>query len=157
MPLVSFVARQMDLRRWFADAAGAAGAEQEMLDQVFRHQASRFVTIELGDDNLPYVAHRRLLQPLGGDDSDAARVLREAFERLDRRPEVWDVLLDGVHTDESHRGSDEQAFRLTYPFSPALISTLLVVGQRDAARAHRAQGDPATSSSTVATASPSTT
>ncbi len=52
------------------------------------------------------------------------RVLREAFERLDRRPEVWDVLLDGVHTDESHRGSDEQAFRLTYPFSPALISTL---------------------------------
>jgi len=37
---------------------------------------------------------------------------------------VWDVLLDGVNTDERHRGSDEQSFRLTYPFSPALVSTL---------------------------------
>ena len=43
---------------------------------------------------------------------------------IDRRPAVWDVLLDGVNTDERHRGSDEQAFRLTYPFSPALVSTL---------------------------------
>ena len=34
------------------------------------------------------------------------------------------VLLDGVNTDERHRGADEEAFRLTYPFSPALVSTL---------------------------------
>lgn len=121
VPLVSLVARQMDLRRWFADASGASGAEQEMLDQAFRHQASRFLSIELGDDNLPYVAHQRLLQPR---DDAAARILTDAFDRLDRRPEVWDVLLDGVNADERHRGSDEQAFRLTYPFSPALISTL---------------------------------
>jgi len=121
VPLVSLVARQMDLRRWFADAGGASGAEQEMLDQAFRHQDSRFLTIELGDDNLPYVAHQRLLKPR---DDAARRTLAEAFERLDRRPEVWDVLLDGVNADERHRGSDEQSFRLTYPFSPALISTL---------------------------------
>ena len=55
IPLVSFVARQMDLRRWFADA-GASGAEQEALDRAFRHQEGRFATIVLGDDNLPYVA-----------------------------------------------------------------------------------------------------
>ena len=121
VPLVSLVARQMDLRRWFADAGGASGAEQEMLDQAFRHQASRFLSIELGDENLPYVAHQRLLQPR---DDAAAQILTDAFDRLDRRPEVWDVLLDGVNADERHRGSDEQAFRLTYPFSPALISTL---------------------------------
>ena len=120
IPLVSVVARQMDLRRWFADA-GASGAEQEMLDQAFRHQQGRFTTIELGDDNLAAVAHVRLLHPR--DDHARAR-LSEAFAGLDRRREVWDVLLDGVNTDERHRGSDEKAFRLTYPFSPALVSTL---------------------------------
>ncbi len=120
IPLISFVARQMDLRRWFADS-GASGAEQDALDRAFRHQAGRFATIELGDDNLPYVAHRRLLQPR---DEEAARVLRQGFEQLDRRSDVWDVLLDGINTDERHRGADEAAFRLTYPFSPALVSTL---------------------------------
>ena len=65
IPLVSFVARQMDLRRWFADS-GASGAEQEALDRAFRHQEGRFGTIVLGDDNLPYVANRRLLRRRAG-------------------------------------------------------------------------------------------
>lgn len=120
IPLISFVARQMDLRRWFADA-GASGAEQEALDRAFKHQEGRFSVIELGDANLPYVANRRLLRP---KDAEGGRVLSDAFDAIDRRPQVWDVLLDGVNTDETNRGSDEQAFRLTYPFSPALISTL---------------------------------
>jgi hypothetical protein len=120
IPLISFVARQLDLRRWFADS-GASGAEQDALDRAFRHQEGRFGVIPLGDDNLPYVANRRLLQP---KDDQARATLEAAFASIDRRPAVWDVLLDGVNTDERHRGSDEQAFRLTYPFSPALVSTL---------------------------------
>ncbi len=120
IPLISFVARQMDLRRWFADS-GASGAEQEALDRAFRHQEGRFATITLGDDNLPYVANRRLLRPR---DPGAESLLQQAFAGIDRRPAVWDVLLDGINTDERHRGADEQAFRLTYPFSPALVSTL---------------------------------
>ncbi|MDN5789362.1 MAG: DUF6079 family protein [Micrococcales bacterium] len=120
IPLVSFVARQMDLRRWFADS-GASGAEQEALDRAFKHQEGRFSTVVLGDDNLPFVANRRLLQP---KDDEAREVLEDAFRRIDRNPRVWDVLLDGINTDESHRGADEKAFRLTYPFSPALVSTL---------------------------------
>jgi hypothetical protein len=122
IPLISFVARQMDLRRWFADA-GASGAEQEALDRAFRHQEGRFGTLVLGDDNLPYVANRRLLRRRS-DNPQAEQVLEDAFGRLDRRPEIWDVLLDGVNTDDRHRGADEKAFRLTYPFSPALVSTL---------------------------------
>ena len=122
IPLVSFVARQMDLRRWFADA-GASGAEQEALDRAFRHQEGRFRTIELGDDNLPYVAHRRLLRKRA-DNPQAELVLRDAFTRINRSPAIWDVLLDGINTDDRHRGADEEAFRLTYPFSPALVSTL---------------------------------
>ena len=122
VPLVSFVARQMDLRRWFADA-GASGAEQEALDRAFRHQEGRFGTLVLGDDNLPYVANRRLLRRRA-DNPQADQVLADAFSRLDRRSDIWDVLLDGVNTDDRHRGADEAAFRLTYPFSPALVSTL---------------------------------
>ena len=122
IPLVSFVARQMDLRRWFADA-GASGAEQEALDRAFRHQEGRFGTLVLGDDNLPYVANRRLLRRRA-DNPQAEQVLADAFSRLDRRSDIWDVLLDGVNTDDRHRGADEAAFRLTYPFSPALVSTL---------------------------------
>jgi hypothetical protein len=122
IPLVSFVARQMDLRRWFADA-GASGAEQEALDRAFRHQEGRFSTIVLGDDNLPYVASRRLLRRRS-DNPQAELLLAEAFGRLDRRTDIWDVLLDGINADDRHRGADEAAFRLTYPFSPALISTL---------------------------------
>lgn len=120
IPLVSFVARQMDLRRWFADS-GASGAEQEALDRAFKHQEGRFSTITLGDDNLPFVAHQRLLRP---KDDRAAQVIADAFDRIDRAPRVWDVLLDGINTDEQHRGADEAAFRRTYPFSPALVSTL---------------------------------
>jgi len=120
IPLISFVARQLDLRRWFADA-GASGAEQEALDRTFRHQEGRFGTLVLGDDNLPYVANRRLLRP---QNEQARKTLGDAFDRLDRRSGVWDVLLDGINTDERHRGADEASFRLTYPFSPALVSTL---------------------------------
>jgi hypothetical protein len=122
IPLISFVARQMDLRRWFADA-GASGAEQEALDRAFRHQEGRFGKIVLGDANLPYVANRRLLRRRA-DNPQADQVLADAFARLDRRPEIWDVLLDGINTDDRYRGSDEKAFRLTYPFSPALVATL---------------------------------
>jgi uncharacterized protein DUF6079 len=122
IPLVSFIARQMDLRQWLADA-GASGAEQEALDRAFKHQQGRFATITLGDDNLPYVANKRLLRPNPANPR-ADQDLGDAFARLDRRPDVWDVLLDGMNTDERHRGSDAAAFRLTYPFSPALISTL---------------------------------
>ena len=122
IPLVSFVARQMDLRQWFADA-GASGAEQAALDQAFTHQQGRFPPITLGDDNLPYVANRRLLRRNPANPQADAE-LTGAFSRLERRPEVWDVLLDGMNTDERHRGADEAAFRLTYPFSPALISML---------------------------------
>lgn len=120
IPLVSFIARQMNLQQWFADA-GASGSEQTALDQAFRHQEGRFSTIQLGDDNLPYVANQRLLQPV---DDSARQDLARAFEGIDRRAAVWDVLLDGVNTDEQHRGADSEAFKLTYPFSPALVSTL---------------------------------
>lgn len=131
VPLISFVARQMDLRQYFGEHGGGPGSERQSLEDAFRHQEGRFASITLGDDNLPYVAQQRLLRPL---DKSAERVLTDAFESLDRRPEVWDTLLDGVNTDDRHRGADQLAFRRTYPFSPALVSTLRALAsvmQRD--------------------------
>lgn len=131
IPLVSFVARQLDLRRYFVESGSGVGAEHDALDAAFRHQEGRFATIVLGDDNLPYVAQQRLLKPV----SPAARdILDAAFARLDRTPAVWDVLLDGVGTQGGSRGADQAAFRRTYPFSPALVSTLRTLAsamQRD--------------------------
>ncbi|GAA1485108.1 DUF6079 family protein [Brachybacterium fresconis] len=120
IPLVSIIARQMDLQQWFADS-GASGTQQKALDDAFRHQSGRFRVIELGDDNLAYVAAKRLLTP---KDDAAARAIEDAFAGIDRAEGVWDVLLDGINTDETHRGANEQQFRHTYPFSPALVSTL---------------------------------
>lgn len=120
VPLMSFISRQMDLRKWFADA-GASGAEQEALDRAFQYQQGRFREIQLGDDNLAEVAKARLLKP---KDDAAQAILDTAFSDLTRRPEVWDVLRDSLNTDEKHRGASEAEFRLTYPFSPVLVSTL---------------------------------
>lgn len=130
VPIVSFIARQMDMKSWFSDR-GADGSKQQAMDDSFRHQEGRFAVIELGDDNLAHVAARRLLQP---KDEQARKVIEEAFAGIDRSEGVWDVLLDGMNADETNRGASAEAFRLTYPFSPALVSTLRhlsAVMQRD--------------------------
>ena len=105
IPLISFISRQMDLRKWFADA-GASGAEQEALDRAFQYQQGRFREIELGDDNLAEVAHARLLQP---KDEAARALLDVAFANLTRNPEVWEVLRDSLNTDQNHRGPQKRS------------------------------------------------
>lgn len=120
VPVISFVARQHNLANWIAGGPDS-GAIQQAVERAFAHQEGRFGLVPLGDENLPYIAHKRLLQPR---DAEAEAALNAAFDRLDRSPQVWDVLLDGVNTDDRHRGSDADAFKLTYPFSPALIATL---------------------------------
>ncbi len=81
--------------------------------------------------SLPYVAEKRLLKPVS---AAAKSTLDDAFRRIDRTPAVWDVLLDGVGTEGGQRRADQAAFRRTYPFSPALVSTLRTLAsamQRD--------------------------
>ncbi|MCQ6269121.1 hypothetical protein M8J71_01185 [Pseudarthrobacter sp. R1] len=121
VPIISFLARQLNLQQFFSDNAGVAGNEQQALETAFRHQEGRFARVELGEHNLPLVVHKRLLSPKNGD---AARIISQELERLARNQDVKDVLLDSVNADENHRGSTLDSFRLTYPFAPALISTL---------------------------------
>jgi len=115
IPIVSFVARQRDLRELVGD--DMTGAQQLGFADVLRWWEARFDTITLEDRNLPEIAARRILLPK----SEAARQQIEqswhATERI--REEVMGILL----TPNADRG----VFRKVYPFSPALVETLIAV------------------------------
>ncbi|MBS7546548.1 DUF6079 family protein [Dietzia massiliensis] len=121
IPVVSFIARQHDLKAW-KDSSIEAGEAASIREKSIAHQEGRFSSITLGTANLPQIAHRRLLSP---KDASAAAALQESFDKLHLSAAVKPVLLDKVNTDDQHRGSSEDDFRLTYPFSPVLIDTLI--------------------------------
>jgi len=115
VPIISFVARQRDLRELIGE--NVTGVEQLNFSDVLSHWEGRFHTITLEDRNLPLIAHKRVLKPK----NDACRAeLEEAFEKTTQvRQEIMEILL----TREADRGM----FKLVYPFSPALIQALVAV------------------------------
>ncbi|WP_250297835.1 phage resistance protein [Streptomyces sp. A 4/2] len=118
VPIVSFIARQRDLRELVGEEI--SGAAEAAIQDSLRLASGRFDTITLEDRNLPQIAHARLLRP---KDTEAAAKLDAAFTKIKRvGPQVWDVLLG---SDEGTTGADEDSFRLTYPFTPAFMDTLV--------------------------------
>lgn len=115
IPLVSFVARQRDLRELVGE--NLAGSLQLQFADVLKHWEARFHVITLEDRNLPAIAEKRVLKPT----SEAARqTLQNAFEEfLSVRRDVLDTLLTST--------ADREMFRKVYPFSPALVQTLIAV------------------------------
>jgi len=115
IPLVSFVARQRDLRDLVGD--NLAGAVQAQFSDVLRHWEARFHRITLDDRNLPAIAEKRVVRPI----NEAARQeLKVAFDDILRvRKEVLDTLLT--------TSADRDMFQKVYPFSPALVQTLIAV------------------------------
>jgi hypothetical protein len=113
IPIISFVARQRDLRKLIGDTV--PGAQKLNFDDSVDWSDGRFGVVKLEDRNLPMIANKRVLKPR----SEAARQeLDTAFEETAKiRKEVMDTLL----TDEYGR----DMFRLIYPFSPALMETLI--------------------------------
>ncbi len=124
VPLVSFVARQRDLVAFLGPHV--PGAERQAFSDVFRHGRGRFQEIPLEERNLPLIAHKRLLAPR---DETARAVLDAAFAAVSRRPEIWDTLRLGAQFEDAGIGSDEAVFRRLYPFSPALVATLVALSQ----------------------------
>ncbi|MCK9900621.1 phage resistance protein [Parafrankia colletiae] len=119
VPVVSFIARQRDLRELVGESI-AGDVRLSFLD-VLTLADGRFDKIVLEDRNLPLIANRRLLRPR---DADAAAAVARAFETTAKvRVEVWDTMLGG----SSQLGADRDAFRLSYPFSPAFMDTLVHV------------------------------
>lgn len=121
VPMVFFIARQFDLAG-LRDSSSESGSDLEARQQAFSHQEGRFHDIVLGNKNLPKIASRRLLSP---KDEAAKLKLEDAFNGLKLRPEITNVLLDGINTSEDHQSSNMEQFQLTYPFSPALVDTLV--------------------------------
>ncbi|MGE3841404.1 MAG: phage resistance protein [Vicinamibacterales bacterium] len=115
IPIVSFVARQRDLRELVGTQG--TGAQDLAFADVLRWWEARFHTITLEDRNLPAIAERRVLRPR----SEAARIqLNEAFQKSTTvRKEVLDTLLTST--------ADREMFRQVYPFSPALVQALVAV------------------------------
>ncbi|NUB25311.1 phage resistance protein [Azospirillum brasilense] len=115
IPLVSFIARQRDLRELVGQ--NLAGALQLQFADVLKHWEARFHRITLEDRNLPVIAQKRILRPLS---STAEVTLGNAFEEfLKVRREVLDTLLGST--------GEEAMFRQVYPFSPALVQALIAV------------------------------
>ena len=114
-PIISFVARQRDLRELIGDSV--PGAERLNFNDALGWQEGRFHTITLEDRNLPAIAEKRVLRPRG---PNARRELDAAFEQTAKaRESVMNTLL----TSEG----DRAMFKKVYPFSPALIQTLIAV------------------------------
>ncbi len=116
VPLVSFVARQRDLKDFLGDSV--PGAERVAVGQAFAWWEGRFDTIELKASDLPAIVHQRLLLP-SSPEGEAA--LATALADVKRNRRAWDALL----ADEG--GADEAAFAKVYPFSPALVDTLIAL------------------------------
>jgi hypothetical protein len=117
VPIVSFVARQRDLRDLVGDHI--VRAERVSFVDTLNLQSGRFGEIVLEAGNLPVVAKRRLLQPVSGA---ADQQLRDAVEQaLQGRDDVRSVLL-GTE-------ADLELFRTVYPFSPTLVRALIDVAE----------------------------
>lgn len=103
IPLVSFVARQRDLRDLVGE--NLAGVVQVQFSDVLKHWEARFHRITLEDRNLPAIAEKRVLRPV----SEAARqTLQASFdETLKLRKDVLDTLLTTT--------ADRDMFRKVYP------------------------------------------
>ncbi|WP_028998074.1 hypothetical protein [Azohydromonas australica] len=115
VPLISFVARQRDLRDLVGE--NLAGAVQLQFSDVLRHWEARFHRITLEDRNLPAIAEKRVLRPV----SEAARAtLQATFD------DVLRMRADALNTLLTSTGEREM-FRKVYPFSPALVQTLIAV------------------------------
>ena len=115
VPIVSFIARQRDLSELIGESV--PGADRLNFGDALKHWEGRFHKITLEDRNLPAIAERRVLKC----HNDAARLeLDAAFAQTAK-------IRDAVMTTLLTSDGDREMFRKVYPFSPALVQTLIAV------------------------------
>jgi hypothetical protein len=124
LPVISFVAQQRYLEEFLGPQVG--GTEREALAHVMRSVQGRLGEIVLADTNLPEITEKRLLRP---KNDTARQVIDDAFAAVRGSRQVWDTLLLGAQYGDAGIGSDAAAFRRLYPFSPALVATLVALSQ----------------------------
>lgn len=116
IPITSFLARQRDLRDFLG--THVAGAQRVAQGQLFAYWEDRFDKIRLQAADLPKIVQQRLLRPV---DSEAKQMLGTALAEVRRDYAAWGYLL----SDDAN--SDEKAFADVYPFSPALVDTMVAL------------------------------
>jgi hypothetical protein len=82
VPVISFIARQRDLRELIGTER--TGAEALSFQDQLSYWDGRFATVQLEDRNLPLIAEQRVLKPLPG--TDAAERISAAFQRIAALP-----------------------------------------------------------------------
>ncbi len=115
VPIISFVARQRDLTELIGDSV--PGAERLNFGDALKHWEGRFHKITLEDRNLPAIAEKRVLKCKS---AAARQELDAAFEQTKK---IREAVMNTLLTSEGDRGM----FRKVYPFSPALVQTLIAV------------------------------
>ena len=115
VPIVSFIARQRDLSDFLGDQA--QGAIRAQLSRNLSHHEGRFERVNLADSNLPAIVKHRVVRPR---DAASAERLKDDFARTWRAAGSAAGVLVGSEGDEA-------AFRQVYPFSPALVESLVAL------------------------------
>src|SRR5690606_34161614 len=117
IPVVSFIARQRDLRELVGEEV--SGAAEASIQDTLNLASGRFDKITLEDRNLPQIAHARLLKPRPGSEPPVDAACEQSKKAS---PQVWDAPLG---PDTGTTGAAEESYRLTYPGSPAFTDTLV--------------------------------
>lgn len=115
VPIISFVARQRDLSELIGDAV--PGAERLNFSDALKHWEGRFHRISLEDRNLPAIAEKRILK------CKTAAARQELDASFEQTGKIREAVMNTLLTSEG----DRAMFRRVYPFSPALVQTLIAV------------------------------
>ena len=115
VPIISFIARQRDLSELIGDSV--PGADRLNFSDALKHWEGRFHRITLEDRNLPAIAEKRVLKCKG----DAAR--KELAAAFEQTAKIREAVMNTLLTSDG----DREMFRKVYPFSPALVQTLIAV------------------------------
>lgn len=115
VPICSFIARQRDLSELIGDAV--PGAQRLNFSDALKHWEGRFHRITLEDRNLPAIAEKRVLKC---KTESARQELDSAFEQTRK---IREAVMNTLLTSDG----DREMFRKVYPFSPALVQTLIAV------------------------------
>ena len=115
IPIINFMARQRDLRELVGEHM--PGAEQLSFADTLQWWEARFDKVNLEDRNLPEIAKKRLLRTRGP--AEDAQLTGAINKLLASQPEVLQTLLT--------RDGDQQMLQDLYPFTPALVQTLIAV------------------------------
>jgi len=117
VPIISFVARQRDLNELVGEHV--IGAELKALSDNLALQTGRFGTINLEDRDLAVIAKARVLAPV--NDNAGTLLAGGADQALAGRDEIQRALAGS--------DADLALFRSVYPFTPALVETLIAVSE----------------------------